>query len=36
MEPGPGAARAIGGYTVYVYTEIHRRGFLAVNHFTYL
>ena len=30
-----GSARAMGGSTVYVYVEIHRRGILAVNHLTY-
>ena len=29
------SARAAGGTCVYVYTEIHRRGILVVNHFDY-
>ena len=28
-------ARAAGGTYVYVYTEIHRRAILVVNHFNY-
>ena len=28
-------ARATGGCMVYVYTEIHRRAILVVNHFNY-